>query len=135
MQRFPRSSLDPNVAENFLHSSIYYKSNSPFLLTHSQTPYQPPDSTIKPAQSTRTHAIKTMPPSADEKSTAKMSGHKSEDVEGSHNDWKFRAPYLVHTNDSNFKSLYDGSCHCGRVQYQLSREKPLYAKYCHCSTC
>jgi hypothetical protein len=58
-----------------------------------------------------------------------------DDVEGEHNEWKFKAPYKVHENDPNFKALYEGSCHCGRVQYQLSRKKPLDAKFCHCSTC
>jgi hypothetical protein len=77
----------------------------------------------------------TMSPSTTEKSQAKSSGHKSEDVDGSHNEWKFRAPYKVHTNEDGFKALYEASCHCGRVKYQLSREKPLDAKYCHCTTC
>ncbi len=35
----------------------------------------------------------------------------------------------------SFNALYEASCHCGRVKYQLSREKPLDAKYCHCTTC
>lgn len=77
----------------------------------------------------------TMSPSAQEKDRAKQSGHKDADIEGEKNEWKFREPYKVHENDPNFKALYEGSCHCGRIQYQLSREKPLDAKYCHCSTC
>lgn len=56
-------------------------------------------------------------------------------TEGELNQWKFRAPYKVHDNDPNFKARYEGSCHCGKVKYQLSREKPLDAKYCHCTTC
>lgn len=50
-------------------------------------------------------------------------------------DWKERAPYKVHENNPNFNVRYEGSCHCGRVKYQLSRDKPLDAKYCHCTTC
>ncbi|KAL9123373.1 MAG: hypothetical protein Q9187_000055 [Circinaria calcarea] len=50
-------------------------------------------------------------------------------------DWKYRAPYKVHDNDPNFKVVYEGGCHCGRVKYQLSRDKPLDSKYCHCTTC
>ena len=50
-------------------------------------------------------------------------------------EWKTRPPYKIHDNDKNFNALYEGSCHCGRVQYQLSREKPLASKYCHCTTC
>ena len=50
-------------------------------------------------------------------------------------DWKERAPYRIHENTDDFKVRYEASCHCGRVQYQLSREKPLDSKYCHCTTC
>ncbi|PQE24219.1 glutathione-dependent formaldehyde-activating family gfa protein [Rutstroemia sp. NJR-2017a BVV2] len=71
----------------------------------------------------------------DPKSKALEQGSKSHEVEGEHNEWKFREPYKVHENDPNFKALYEGGCHCGRVKYQLSREKPLDAKFCHCSTC
>ena len=53
----------------------------------------------------------------------------------SHDDWKLQAPYKVHENDPNFRVRYEGSCHCGRVKFQLSREKPLASKFCHCSTC
>lgn len=50
-------------------------------------------------------------------------------------DWKERAPYAIHKSGDDFHARYEGSCHCGRVSYQLSREKPLDAKYCHCTTC
>lgn len=56
-------------------------------------------------------------------------------LEGEHNQWKFRAPYRIHEDPAHFHARYEGSCHCGRIQYQLSREKPLDAKYCHCTTC
>lgn len=56
-------------------------------------------------------------------------------LEGEQNQWKFRAPYRIHEDDSLFHARYEGSCHCGRIHYQLSREKPLDAKYCHCTTC
>lgn len=56
-------------------------------------------------------------------------------TEGELNQWKFRAPYKIHENDPNFHVRYEGSCHCGKVRYQLSREKPLDAKFCHCTTC
>ena len=61
----------------------------------------------------------------------------SGELQGEHNQWKFRAPYRVHEDNDgdNFPARYDGGCHCGRVRYQLSREKPLSAKYCHCTTC
>ena len=73
-----------------------------------------------------------MSPSATEKFQAK---YNPSDVEGQHNEWKFRAPYKVRSKEESFNALYEGSCHCGRVKYQLSREKPLEAKYCHCRTC
>ncbi|KAL8729149.1 MAG: hypothetical protein Q9181_005095 [Wetmoreana brouardii] len=56
-------------------------------------------------------------------------------TEGELNEWKHRAPYRVHDKAENFNVRYEGSCHCGKVRYQLSREKPLDAKYCHCTTC
>lgn len=48
--------------------------------------------------------------------------------------WKYRAPYRVHTND-DFKPIYEAGCHCGKVKYQLAREAPLDSKLCHCTTC
>ncbi|KAL6721699.1 hypothetical protein ACLMJK_000803 [Lecanora helva] len=70
-------------------------------------------------------------------STYRANGDNGDDgsTEGELNQWKFRAPYKVHDNDPNFHARYHGSCHCGKIQYQLSREKPLDSKYCHCTTC
>lgn len=54
-------------------------------------------------------------------------------------EWKKQAPYKIHHNKTengeDFKVRYDASCHCGKVEYQLSREKPLASKMCHCTTC
>jgi hypothetical protein len=50
-------------------------------------------------------------------------------------DWKHKEPYRIHAKDEEFETKWRGKCHCGRVQYQLSREVPLDAKYCHCTTC
>ena len=50
-------------------------------------------------------------------------------------DWKKRAPYKIHDSDKDFKVVYEANCHCERVKYQLSREKPLASKLCHCTTC
>lgn len=49
--------------------------------------------------------------------------------------WKYREPYRVHKDPGDFDVKWEGQCHCGKVQYQLSRDKPLAAKYCHCTTC
>jgi len=57
---------------------------------------------------------------------------RKESTEGK-NDWKKRAPYSIHEKD--FNALYEASCHCGKVQYQLSRKEPLDSKLCHCTTC
>jgi hypothetical protein len=50
-------------------------------------------------------------------------------------EWKHRAPYKIHDKAENFDVKWRGKCHCGAVQYELSREKPLASKYCHCTTC
>lgn len=76
-----------------------------------------------------------MSPTKEEHHAAESKGSKKEDLEGEHNEWKFKAPYKVHEGKAGFDAKYEGSCHCGRVKYQLSREKPLAAKYCHCTTC
>lgn len=84
--------------------------------------------------------------------------HRKEDA------WKHRAPYRIHSaspsssshgkegddddnddetagddqqedNDEPFSVKWRGQCHCGRVRYQLGRDRPLSSKYCHCTTC
>jgi len=51
-------------------------------------------------------------------------------------DWKKKPPYNVHDdNNEGFDVKWEGRCHCGKVKYQLSRDKPLDSKYCHCTTC
>lgn len=57
-----------------------------------------------------------------------------QDANAKKEDWKNLVPYKVQQKD-NFKAVLDASCHCGRVRYQLSKNKPLDAKYCHCRTC
>lgn len=49
--------------------------------------------------------------------------------------WKHREPYRIHQADEDFPVKWRGGCHCGRVKFQLSRERPLVSKYCHCNTC
>lgn len=60
---------------------------------------------------------------------ANSTAHRDEDQ------WKFRPPYRIHDKAENFPVRWKGRCHCGAVQYELSREKPLASKYCHCTTC
>jgi hypothetical protein len=59
---------------------------------------------------------------------------KSDSTEGIH-EWKKRPPYQIHTRHEDFHARHEGSCHCGKVKYQLSREEPLDSKLCHCTTC
>jgi len=51
------------------------------------------------------------------------------------NEWKKRPPYRIHEKNENFNARYHGNCHCGRVQFQISRKEPLDSKLCHCTTC
>lgn len=61
-------------------------------------------------------------------------------------DWQHRPPYLPPAQldkldkeksgrDAPFSKKIEGTCHCGRVRYWLSSDKPLASKYCHCSDC
>lgn len=50
-------------------------------------------------------------------------------------EWKQRPPYRVHDKADDFDVKYEANCHCGKVQYQLSRREPLDSKLCHCTTC
>ncbi|KAH8895859.1 hypothetical protein GQ53DRAFT_640694 [Thozetella sp. PMI_491] len=49
--------------------------------------------------------------------------------------WSREPPYRSTTDDDDFVAKWQGSCHCGKVQYQLGRARPLASKYCHCRTC
>ncbi len=65
-----------------------------------------------------------------------MQTHKNlQQNSGELEEWKERPPYQIHRKDDDFHARYEGSCHCGRITFQISREKPLDAKYCHCTTC
>jgi len=50
-------------------------------------------------------------------------------------EWKQRPPYRIHEKNDDFDVKYEANCHCGKVQYQLSRREPLDSKLCHCTTC
>jgi len=51
------------------------------------------------------------------------------------NDWKTKAPYKMHDPTEHFEARHEAACHCGKVEYELSREEPLDSKLCHCTTC
>ena len=59
---------------------------------------------------------------------------KEQHAEGD-NAWKARPPYRINDSVEKFNARWNASCHCGRVEYQLSRESPLDSKLCHCGTC
>ncbi|TFK33232.1 Mss4-like protein [Crucibulum laeve] len=47
-----------------------------------------------------------------------------------------RPPYaLPEDSDKPFKAVYTGACFCEKVKFEIAREKPLDAKFCHCPTC
>lgn len=71
----------------------------------------------------------------DEKQIMDAKEARGEKPEKPVEDWQKRAPYKIHEKNENFKARYEASCHCGKVQYQLSREEPLDSKLCHCTTC
>jgi hypothetical protein len=50
-------------------------------------------------------------------------------------DWESQPPYKPASQRPNFTTKHRGSCHCGRVEYLLSRDRPLSSKYCHCRDC
>ncbi|KAL7933171.1 Mss4-like protein [Trichoderma chlorosporum] len=47
--------------------------------------------------------------------------------------WKTQPPYQE--PNQSFNKALQGTCHCGRVKYWLSKDKPLASKYCHCNDC
>ncbi|KAI1166450.1 glutathione-dependent formaldehyde-activating, GFA [Nemania serpens] len=54
---------------------------------------------------------------------------------GRDDDWKNQPPYCTTATNKEFVKRHTAHCHCGRVRYWLSREKPLAAKFCHCVDC
>lgn len=50
-------------------------------------------------------------------------------------DWESQPPYKPASQRPDFVAEHRGSCHCGRVEYSLSRDRPLSSKYCHCRDC
>lgn len=50
-------------------------------------------------------------------------------------EWKHRPPYQTRHRDDFGPIEWKGKCHCGKITYNLSRHRPLNAKYCHCRGC
>lgn len=45
-----------------------------------------------------------------------------------------RPPYTLVSENTPFNRVYTGNCFCNRVQFEISRRKPLDSKFCHCCT-
>jgi hypothetical protein len=43
-----------------------------------------------------------------------------------------RPPYKV---EGEFRPIYKGACFCEKVTFEIARERPLEAKFCHCEGC
>jgi hypothetical protein len=87
------------------------------------------------AQTVARQSIRFASSFQDEKQAMDAKEARGEQPEKAVEDWQKRAPYKIHESNENFKARYEASCHCGKVQYQLSREEPLDSKLCHCTTC
>ncbi|TGZ78312.1 hypothetical protein EX30DRAFT_343370 [Ascodesmis nigricans] len=74
----------------------------------------------------------TNPPSqhASTGSTTSLLAHGKDTM---HENRLTRPPYL--SDISGFRKVYDVSCFCGSVQYEIGAERPLDAKFCHCAMC
>ncbi|KAI0388752.1 Mss4-like protein [Xylariaceae sp. FL0594] len=62
-------------------------------------------------------------------------GHMQNTASKKDDDYKNRPPYRTTDKNVQFDKKYTAHCHCGRVKYWLSREKPLATKFCHCIDC
>ncbi|PYI01137.1 hypothetical protein BO78DRAFT_401536 [Aspergillus sclerotiicarbonarius CBS 121057] len=49
--------------------------------------------------------------------------------------WTKRPPYSICSPEEVGPVKWRGTCQCGQVTYQLSRDRPLKAKFCHCRGC
>lgn len=105
------------------------------------TPLQRSQSRAPLTSSLTRHFSATMPPKKEdlEPSTkGKEQPHQHQAGGSTHrkdDEWKHREPYRIHDDGENFDVKWKGKCHCGKTRYELSRDKPLAAKYCHCTTC
>ena len=103
-----------------------------------------PNSALFPTQTRRTFSITKMSKEQDHIDSVKTGGKEEThtgqagtSTDRKEDEWKHREPYAVHDTERNekFEAKWEGSCHCGKVTYQLSRDKPLASKFCHCTTC
>ncbi|KAI1400821.1 Mss4-like protein [Hypoxylon fuscum] len=66
---------------------------------------------------------------------AEQTGAETGAVRDSGEEWKTQPPYRSPRGNERFEKKWTAHCHCGRVTYWLSRDKPLAVKFCHCVDC
>jgi len=118
------AALQPSTASailSYCYSTSTKNTNSP--ASAFSAPVTPDCSNETAAAAARTYATKMSP---EEQAKEESTGL---------NDWKTKAPYKLHEPNEHFEARYEASCHCGKVEYELSREEPLDSKLCHCTTC
>ncbi|ROW01278.1 hypothetical protein VMCG_05876 [Cytospora schulzeri] len=85
---------------------------------------------MSPSESPHNQSKGGQPAAEPHQHQASSTTHRSED------EWKHNAPYRIHhESKEGFEVKWRGECHCGRIKYELSRDRPLASKYCHCTTC
>jgi hypothetical protein len=118
---FPNQSLFP-CSSQLLSPKQTHPTTSLFPSPRSPFSAMPPK---KPEQNGKIHS----------KEVNTDNSHQFQAGTSEHDEWKHKEPYRIHGKNDEFDTKWKGGCHCGRVKYQLSREMPLDAKYCHCTTC
>lgn len=65
-----------------------------------------------------------------------QTGATTGEVRNSTEEWKQLPPYrTAKGGNAGMDKKWTAHCHCGRVRYWLSRDKPLASKFCHCIDC
>lgn len=98
--------------------------------------YHVPNKKSEIAGSRDTKLFHMMPEKANRPDVGEGKGHLEDmSAKQDNDDWKNRPPYRTTDTNEKFHKRHTAHCHCGRVKYWLSRERPLAAKFCHCIDC
>lgn len=73
-----------------------------------------------------------MPVENNDRDTRNLSEAEKKQV---HRNRMDRPPYSLADDSKPFNRIYEGSCFCKKVKFEVAREAPLDAKYCHCKGC
>ena len=118
------AALQPSTASailSYCYSTSTKNPNTP--ASAFSAPVTPDCSNETAAAAARTYATKMSPEQEAQENSVGI------------NNWKTKAPYKLHEPNEHFEARYEAACHCGKVEYELSREEPLDSKLCHCTTC